>query len=359
MLICIEVYAIRNLYVGVGEFCMNLGLNIAKKARYLNQKYGIELCFIVPWGYSGVFGNEVKYIQIPHLLKPFLRFMPIRIDLLHLTHQYCSFNHFSKYRNGLLTIHDINFVYEKKGSKLIKYTRRLESQIKKATHVNYISNFTRNDVEKHFEIGKETRVIYNGVSKLNNINKVSAEFLKKLPPKPFFFHISSLRKKKNVHLLIQMMQYLPDEFLVIAGNWKGDYGSQLKHLINELNLKNITCLDNVNNEEKAYLYANCKSFFFPSACEGFGLPPIEAMYMGKPVYLSTQTSLPEIGGEAAYYWNNLTPTIMAQEVKMHLESGNDNLVMSEELKKSASRFDWEKCANEYINYYLHILNISE
>ena len=63
MNIYIEVYSITHPYVGIGEFCMNLGQNLANRAKYLKEKYDITLVFIVPKGHEGVFGNDVKYVS--------------------------------------------------------------------------------------------------------------------------------------------------------------------------------------------------------------------------------------------------------------------------------------------------------
>ncbi len=358
MRIYVETYAVRNPYVGVGEFCMNLGHYLAKHAELLRNQYGITLHFIVPRGHKGIFGNQVAYLELPRFCKPFMRLFPWRIDLLHLTHQYCPFNNFLGVKNELLTIHDINFMYEKKGKKLLKYKRRLNTRIKAATHINYISKFTKTDVEKYFDVNKETRVIYNGVKQLVPATEYAHTFLSQLPAQPFLFHISSLRPKKNIHLLIEMMRYLPNETLVIAGNWDGNYGTQLKNRIKELELKNVVCLNNVSNDEKAYLYQQCKAFLFPSACEGFGLPPIEAMHFGKPVFLSNLTSLPEVGGTAAFYWTDLNPEPMANLVRQQLSSVQTLATLEDALKNRATSFDWEKCATEYIKYYLDILGIN-
>lgn len=52
------------------------------------------------------------------------------------------------------------------------------------------------------------------------------------------------------------------------------------------------------------LYESCVAFLFPSITEGFGLPVIEAMSFGTPVFLSNSSSLPEVGGNEAFYWNS-------------------------------------------------------
>lgn len=122
-------------------------------------------------------------------------------------------------------------------------------------------------------------------------------------PGEFMLHLSNLQVNKNVDLLVDMMGLLPERHLVIAGNWKRR--PELKARVDAM--ANVTALDRVSEDEKWWLYRNCQAFLFPSACEGFGMPPIEAMKSGKPVFLSTLTSLPEVGGPDAFYWPQLTP----------------------------------------------------
>ena len=162
-------------------------------------------------------------------------------------------------------------------------------------------------------------------------------------------------RKKNVHLLVEMMKYLPDQNLVIAGNWSGDYACMLQQQIKEENLRNIYILPNVTEAEKAALYARCRAFLFPSLCEGFGLPPVEAMKLGKPIFLSTLTSLPEIGGEVAFYWNDLSPKPMAETVRKQMAVFDATSSYSNQLKQNAARFNWEDCVAQYIKYYLEII----
>ena len=103
------------------------------------------------------------------------------------------------------------------------------------------------------------------------------------------------------------------------------------------------------------LYAACRALLFPSLCEGFGLPPIEAMKLGKPVFLSTLTALPEIGGKEAFYWADLSPVPMAEVVRKQLAFFDATPSYSDRLRQNAARFDWDECIEQYIQYYLEIL----
>lgn len=93
---------------------------------------------------------------------------------------------------------------------------------------------------------------------------------------------------------------------------------------------------------------------FPSLAEGFGIPVIEAMNFGKPVFLSSLTSLPEIGGQAAYYFENFDIDHM-REV---FDAGMDDYVENnrlETIKQHASFFSWDRCADEYYKIYRKLL----
>ena len=92
--------------------------------------------------------------------------------------------------------------------------------------------------------------------------------------------------------------------------------------------------------------------------EGFGIPPIEAMQYGKPVFISNNTSLPEIGLDLANYWDHYEPEYMAQIVSKGLKSYMENKnELSKKLIAHAQSFSWDKAAKEYLAVYKSVLRL--
>ena len=110
----------------------------------------------------------------------------------------------------------------------------------------------------------------------------------------------------------------------------------------------------ISNAQKAWAYAHCTGFLFPSLTEGFGLPPVEAMYFGKPVFLARRTCLPEIGGDAAFYFDDFEPAAMKAVVQAGLAQGTAPARVAA-VKARAAHFDWDRCAAEYQALYRGLL----
>jgi glycosyltransferase involved in cell wall biosynthesis len=102
------------------------------------------------------------------------------------------------------------------------------------------------------------------------------------------------------------------------------------------------------------LYAYAEAFIFPSLYEGFGIPVLEAFLYGAPVACSNAAALPEIGGDAACYFD---PT--------HIEEMADvisRLICSEDLRKSlikkgkerVIKFTWEETARKTLEVYRRV-----
>jgi glycosyltransferase involved in cell wall biosynthesis len=166
-----------------------------------------------------------------------------------------------------------------------------------------------------------------------------------------------LAPSKNVEAILQLARIWPEKNFVIAGPGGSDF-DRVKNAAQHMKIGNVTLLPSIDTRQKAWLYQHCDAFLFPSIAEGFGLPPIEAMYFGKPVFASNRTSLPEICGNNAFYFDDFMPEKMRDVVELGLQTyAKDN--PSEAIKLHTRRFSWEKAAQSYLTLYLQLASNSK
>jgi glycosyltransferase involved in cell wall biosynthesis len=104
----------------------------------------------------------------------------------------------------------------------------------------------------------------------------------------------------------------------------------------------------VPDEELVHLYRSAAAVVFPSLYEGFGLPPLEAMACGCPVAASNATSLPEVCGDAAAYFDPTSVDEMATAILRVLASAEAYATRG---LSRARHFTWEACARAHENVY--------
>jgi glycosyltransferase involved in cell wall biosynthesis len=103
------------------------------------------------------------------------------------------------------------------------------------------------------------------------------------------------------------------------------------------------------------LYQAAAAFVMPSLYEGFGLPVLEAMAWGAPVVCARATSLPEVVGDAAQYWEPATGADgLAEAIKAALHPDRAAELRRRGLEQ-ASRFSWEETARRTAAVYAEVL----
>ena len=120
-------------------------------------------------------------------------------------------------------------------------------------------------------------------------------------------------------------------------------------MLEELNISKQIIQKDYKDSELASFYRAAKVFVFPSAYEGFGIPTLEAMKCGCPVILANSSCLPEVGGDAAMYFESGNRSSLADAIERVL---NDELLRKELIKKGfrqVNEFSWEKTAEGYFN----------
>lgn len=339
--VLVEMEKLNNLNSGLGQFCLGLGQAL------VNQNKNNDLHFLVPENKKGIFGNHVFYNNLKNYLT-FLLKRPKSYDVWHCTHQQSKLLPSSG--KLILTIHDLNFLYKYKGIKKYFKLNALQRKVQRASAIVAISQFTANEIKQNLNIDdKKLHVIYNGVS-LKSIESVELPLI--IQNKKYLFSIGIINPKKNFHVLLPLLKESKDLFLVIAGNSTHQYVQQIKSMAHEMGvLKQLHFLGMVSDELKYTLYKNCYAFVFPSLSEGFGLPVIEAMSMGKPVFLSNNTCLPEIGGKEAFYFENFEANNMQITFEKGMKMYNDDNTKAERIRQHASQFNWEIAAKKYLALY--------
>ncbi|MFA4867300.1 MAG: glycosyltransferase family 1 protein [Pedobacter sp.] len=330
---------------GLHTFCTDLGQALIDNS-YPNQ----EITAYIPSSEKNIFGKDAHY----KIQKAWHKiFVPgaSKFDVWHSSNQVSRYLPTSSRTKMILTIHDLNFMIEKKDrpSKIKKHLRQIQSRIDRASIIVCISNFVAKQVQTAFETqGKPLLVIYNGCTVKDY---PSFDTPKYNPIKPFLFTIGTVLPKKNFHVLPALLQDNNYE-LIIAGNLSSQ--EYLNKIIEEAKKHDVSdrvkILGSISNQERSWYYKNCEAFLFPSIAEGFGLPVIEAMYYGKAIFLSNHTSLPEIGADAAYYFDDFEAESMQEVLKKGLidfSSGN----MTQKAKERAAHFSWDETAKSYLKLY--------
>jgi glycosyltransferase involved in cell wall biosynthesis len=221
-----------------------------------------------------------------------------------------------------------------------------------ADYIVCISKFSKDTVINHLDVkGKPVDVIYQGceIEELDDVGQP-----RYVPDAPFLFAISNLLPKKNFHVLPCLLK--DNNFkLVISGiNHHTDQREYAKKIMVHAALHGVQdrviITGPISNEERQWYYKNCLAFMFPSIAEGFGFPPLEAMHFGKPVFASTCTSVPEVCGDAAYYFKSFEP----EEMIKTFQEGMHHFETYKPIKKLQDQydfFDWDKTAIEYLKLY--------
>jgi glycosyltransferase involved in cell wall biosynthesis len=172
------------------------------------------------------------------------------------------------------------------------------------------------------------------------------------PHRPFLFGIGYVNQKKNYHVLLSLLKAQEDLELLIAGRLdEPDYIQDMQLTAKKWGVdERLRLLGPITENEKSWYMSNCHAFMHPSKAEGFGLPVVEAMSFGKPVFISQLTSLPEIGGDVAFYFSSFEEShmLLAFHEGMQRYTRED---MSTVLKSRSREFCWKKSADNYINVY--------
>lgn len=265
----------------------------------------------------------------------------------------------------VVTIHDLALVINRKwGASFNSAIQNLflKSSIKDADKIIAISQCTKKDLISLYKINEEKiEVIYNGGEGYGeNVGVIDKKkemmtFTRYHIDNPYFIFVGTIEPRKNIELVINgFEQYCKDNSegnLLIVGKLGWKYKKIVSHIYNSRVKDRIIYCGYVTEEEKIILLKNSRALVFPSHYEGFGLPVIEAMSLKVPVITNRESSLGEVGGNAAFYLkgeNDKKELARKLEKCMRMSAEERNQI-GKKCAIQAEKFKWRECAYNTYN----------
>lgn len=183
----------------------------------------------------------------------------------------------------------------------------LRPSLSRANHVVVVSEHTRDDVLRTFDLDAGHVTVAPGAAadrfKPRTVDDdVRCRLSEKYDlPERFLLYVGNVEPRKNLDTLLRALAEFDDTDrppLVIAGQRHASYPAFDRALEEYSSVNDVRWIGYVDEEDLPLLYNVATVFVYPSLYEGFGLPVLEAMQSGLPVVTSNRGSLPEVAGES-------------------------------------------------------------
>ena len=249
----------------------------------------------------------------------------------------------------VLTIHDLTYEkYPEYFPLSTKVRSNTEVIIRKAAHFIADSYATKSDFVEYYDIDSDMiNVVYLGsLFEKYSIPQKETCFTPS-PSFPYLLYVGERSPHKNFYhfvLAIRSLLQSGECRLICAGG--GLFRREEIRFLDSLGLLNSVHQETVTDQKLISLYQNAVAFVFPSVNEGFGLPILEAFSCGCPVVCSGTSSLPEIGGDAAVYFDPKDAGSMREAIYKLLNDDHLHQKMQMLGYQQLEMFSWRKCAKD-------------
>lgn len=286
------------------------------------------------------------------------------LDVVHIPYHNPPMFYFGRM---VITIHDLTILHFATGKattlprvlyhlKRLGYWVELWVGLRRAKKIIAVSQATKQEIIDHFHVSPDAiTVTYEGVDPaiVCRGQKKAAQVVSE----PYFLYVGNAYPHKNIEMLIRgfaayinSLKAQQTSKLVLVGSDDFFY-RRLCTLVAELGITgSVIFFGPADDATLISLYCHARAFVFPSRMEGFGLPALEALSMGCPVYVSDIPVFHEILGDNAVYFDPGSASTIAtmlgsawnREVRTVNPSGYRNI---------AGTYSWQKMARETLDIY--------
>lgn len=252
----------------------------------------------------------------------------------------------------VLTIYDM--IHEKfpEYFKSKELSSHKEFLARRALAIIAISASTKADIIKYFKISEKKIHVIHLASSMERV--ISKEEGLKIPGDYILFTGQRWIYKNFERFIRASAKVLisHDLYLVCTAM---EFTTEELRLFQELKVSDRIIHAKCSDSLMAALYSNAKLFVFPSLYEGFGIPVIEAFRCGCPVALSNVSSLPEVGGDAAVYFDPYSIESIRDAIVNVLQNENQRSKMVESGYNRTAQFSWEMTVQKTMSVYQQVL----
>ncbi len=264
-----------------------------------------------------------------------------------------------------VTIHDLAYHYfpqyfPKKDLLLLKLLGSLA--ISRADKLIAISESTKSDILKFYPTVREDKikVIYHGfdpeIYLVSRDQEKEQAVLKKLGISgDYILYSGAIQPRKNLDMLIRAFELIRsakkiDIKLVLAGEkaWLSENTCRLA--ATSKFCEDIILTGKLKFTDLGHLTRGARAYVFSSLYEGFGITILEAMASRVPVICSKNSSLPEVGGEAAVYFDCHNPEDIARKIETVLSDENYRNELIKKGLEQIKKFSWDKCSRQTLEW---------
>ena len=292
----------------------------------------------------------------------------IDADLVH----FLSFSHPVLYKKPfVVTIHDLTLGQFSQGTPWLKrkmYDFIMRRAAEKSQYIFTVSEFSRLEIARHYSVSlSKINVTYNGIDHnrffpISNTRKLQQVARQYRISDQFILYVGQWADHKNLPRLLEAFKMINDTLehrnkyqLVLVGKPR-HYYEKINNYVKELGLQGRVVFPGfVEDEDLPILYNAARLFVFPSLLEGFGIPPLEAMACGVPVISSNASSLPEVLGDAAHYFEPEKVESIARALVDGLISSRLRERLVSRGLKQAQKYDWQETAFKTLRGYEKVL----
>jgi glycosyltransferase involved in cell wall biosynthesis len=263
----------------------------------------------------------------------------VRHRRLVVTHHDCTHERFPH------LFHNASFIMQRK--------RKLFSR---ADAILCVSESSRRDLLHFYDVDQEkTHVVHHGFSPLDAAASSAEQGGESTVP--YLLYVGSRAEYKNFGLLLDAFSrsgLASDYRLLVVGG--GAFSAEEQARITSQGLSDrVTNVPKASEATLARAYRGAALFVYPSLYEGFGFPPLEAMSLGCPVLVYRTSSLPEVCGDAVFYFDHAEADELSGALVSTLQDA-PALAMKRQLgEQQVKLYDWSRTASSTLDVYRALL----